>query len=74
MVGSSFDVAAGVEPELDESLLHADNMARRIHAAWCRKKRVFMKRGPCVRRVTSKRVKKAGAICLRRATLVEKIV
>jgi hypothetical protein len=41
VVGGSFDVAAGVEPELDESPLHADNMARRIHAAWCRKKRVF---------------------------------
>jgi len=44
VVGSSFDVAAGVEPELDESLLHADNMPRRIHAAWCRKKRVFIER------------------------------
>jgi hypothetical protein len=40
-VGGSFDVAAGVETELDESPLHADNMARRIHAAGCRKKRVF---------------------------------
>jgi hypothetical protein len=32
-VGGTFDVAAGGEPELDESPLHADNMARRIHAA-----------------------------------------
>jgi hypothetical protein len=33
VVGGALDVAGGVEPVLDESPLHADNMARRIHAA-----------------------------------------